>query len=376
MICGNCGFQNQPGDEFCGSCGKFLEWATEATAEGQPDGVPPTEPTGTLRTVKPDPRVPVPVPVPVPEPGTAVTTGAGAGPQTGYTPAPQLVRCDKCGTANEATRAFCLNCRAPLTRAGIIRGRPAAGATGTGATAGDPGINKKYVVAGAVVLGLALLGAAVVFGGFLNPGTPNRSPGPSSVAVSSSLPIATPLPSLIEGSAAPTTPAESTEPSASPGASTPAPTEGTSPPVTGLRCQDQHVQAATPGRWMVTEVRWGRRNANDYIALLLAPSGESAEIAAVDAALVPPAEVASRFGVDPPQSGDVALVLAFNQQVGSDGDFGGQPNLRALKQVQVVRAGPRRVRVVMGLAGEGCYEISPASWSGSGPIELFVDIRR
>ncbi|MGI8928522.1 MAG: double zinc ribbon domain-containing protein [Candidatus Limnocylindrales bacterium] len=368
MICGNCGFQNQLGDEFCGSCGKFLEWATEPTD---------TPTTVLLATPAPGPGpVPVTVPDPVPVPDTTVTTGLGAVPQTGYTPAPQLVRCDRCGTANEATRAFCLNCRAPLTRTGIVRGRPWASATGTGTTAGGSGVNTKYVIAGAVMVGLALLGAAVVFGGFLNPGTPNRSPGASPVAVSSSLPIATPLASSIAGSAAPTTPLETTEPSASPDGSTPAPTEGTPPPVTGLRCQDQPIQAAAPGRWLVTEVRWGRRNSNDYLALLLAPSSESAEIAAVDAALLPLTEVSSRFGVDPPQSGDIALLLAFNEQVGSDGSFGGQPGLRALKEVQVVRAGPRRVRVVMGVAGEGCYEISPASWSGSGPIELFVDLRR
>ena len=31
-ICKRCGFSNIPGDQFCGSCGAFLEW------EGQPTG--------------------------------------------------------------------------------------------------------------------------------------------------------------------------------------------------------------------------------------------------------------------------------------------------------------------------------------------------
>ena len=33
-ICKRCGFSNIPGDQFCGSCGAFLEW------EGQPTGRP------------------------------------------------------------------------------------------------------------------------------------------------------------------------------------------------------------------------------------------------------------------------------------------------------------------------------------------------
>ncbi len=30
ILCKRCGFANVPGDQFCGSCGAFLEWEGEA----------------------------------------------------------------------------------------------------------------------------------------------------------------------------------------------------------------------------------------------------------------------------------------------------------------------------------------------------------
>ena len=42
VICRRCGFGNVPGDQFCGSCGAFLEWEGESAAEAAPaDGAPP-----------------------------------------------------------------------------------------------------------------------------------------------------------------------------------------------------------------------------------------------------------------------------------------------------------------------------------------------
>ena len=32
-ICKRCGFSNIPGDQFCGSCGTFLEWEGQPTAD-------------------------------------------------------------------------------------------------------------------------------------------------------------------------------------------------------------------------------------------------------------------------------------------------------------------------------------------------------
>ncbi|MBA2569666.1 MAG: zinc ribbon domain-containing protein, partial [Chloroflexi bacterium] len=36
VTCRNCGFVNTASDEFCGNCGRFLEWSTEpgGAAEG------------------------------------------------------------------------------------------------------------------------------------------------------------------------------------------------------------------------------------------------------------------------------------------------------------------------------------------------------
>ena len=32
IVCTNCGNHNEDSDEFCGSCGKFLEWVGEKVA--------------------------------------------------------------------------------------------------------------------------------------------------------------------------------------------------------------------------------------------------------------------------------------------------------------------------------------------------------
>ena len=39
LICSKCGFSNVPGDQFCGSCGAFLEW--EGVAAADPAPAPP-----------------------------------------------------------------------------------------------------------------------------------------------------------------------------------------------------------------------------------------------------------------------------------------------------------------------------------------------
>src|SRR5512141_2528077 len=110
VICRRCGFGNVPGDQFCGSCGAFLEWEgeqsadTAAAAEDSPTAVwptvaaPGTSPAAAPDTAWQDARTTV---TPVPG-GAAPAAPAGA----------DLVRCPACGTANPTTRTFCQSCGA------------------------------------------------------------------------------------------------------------------------------------------------------------------------------------------------------------------------------------------------------------------------
>src|SRR3954452_6925374 len=56
-VCGVCGAVNQAGEDFCGSCGSYLEWESEATAS-EPEPVverltvekPPTTVVGRVKS--------------------------------------------------------------------------------------------------------------------------------------------------------------------------------------------------------------------------------------------------------------------------------------------------------------------------------------
>ena len=110
MICANCGFQNAPTDEFCGSCGQFLAWtgAPAASDSAAPAGAP--TPAGPGAAAADSPTVV----------GQAPPDVAAAAPFAAAAPAwsADLQRCDVCGTANELPRTFCLNCGAQLKKAG------------------------------------------------------------------------------------------------------------------------------------------------------------------------------------------------------------------------------------------------------------------
>ena len=44
IVCKKCGNHNQEGDQFCGSCGSFLEWTGEKVEEAEPEVIPEPEP--------------------------------------------------------------------------------------------------------------------------------------------------------------------------------------------------------------------------------------------------------------------------------------------------------------------------------------------
>jgi hypothetical protein len=266
MLCPKCGFENAPGDAFCGSCGAFLEFATEEAAEagaGAPGsaadsaaGAPPAE------AGAPDPAAVAAAIVAVPA-GT-VPAPATAGPT-----------CPACGRVNPAGRTFCISCgtRLPVApAAGPTAGPPAGDAAasppgepppaGAGRpaqparpawdfptapiavpppvpaapTSRDGGGRSRLPFLVAAAAGVILLGGAalLVLGGGLGGGTPGGtpSPTPSDVAAATPLPETTPPPAATAAPEA--TPIETPAPEPPTPAPTPALTIPPGPPV-GIR---------------------------------------------------------------------------------------------------------------------------------------------
>ncbi len=130
IICRRCGTANVPGDQFCGSCGAFLEWegqpaepgpaADSGAAPGPSGSLPPAAaanaapaPSGMPEIVPSDPIWP-------PEPGASASPPlqgmSSAAPDT----AEGLIRCPSCGIANPATRTFCQSCGTTLAQAARV----------------------------------------------------------------------------------------------------------------------------------------------------------------------------------------------------------------------------------------------------------------
>lgn len=190
MICSNCGFRNEPGDEFCGSCGRFLEFtgASEA-AEGQAGAV--DQPTPGAASDSPTTVQPVVPPVPAGAPRTTAAASAplGRGPD---------VVCWNCGRRNPAGRAFCMQCGTKLSTDNAVAGPAvASGVTHRRPTpeAAPGGDGRRSLAIGAGLLALLVLAGLVgafvlgVFGGppaTLGP-VAGVSPSPSAGA-SGSLP--------------------------------------------------------------------------------------------------------------------------------------------------------------------------------------------
>jgi hypothetical protein len=113
LICRRCGFTNHPGDQFCGSCGAFLEWEGEqASGSGAGAGRDPDVPPA--RSLEDQP------PVIAGAPGSsAAPTQPAPVPDVAPADGP-LVRCPACGIANAAGRTFCQSCGAKLAEAGVV----------------------------------------------------------------------------------------------------------------------------------------------------------------------------------------------------------------------------------------------------------------
>jgi ribosomal protein L40E len=188
IVCRTCGATNAPGDQFCGTCGSFLEWHGEPAA-----AEPAAEPAPPPATVAP---------------AVAAPAIAGAGGPT----------CRACGLENPPGRTFCRSCGTPLQP--LATAAPAAAAAERPAPAPDEGGGglPGWLP---IVLGIGLvLGVVVVVVAFMLP-----SPDPGAVALTAP-PTATLTPTLPPStdepptaSAAPSEPREPGVPLALTGAS-------------------------------------------------------------------------------------------------------------------------------------------------------------
>ena len=180
VICRRCGFGNVPGDQFCGSCGAFLEWEGENAADAA-DGAPPAPVDGTTPALAftaappvPADALPTAAPAPVTQPAA---TAPFVTPSTD--PASGLLRCPACGIANASTRTFCQSCGTRLAEAprvaevsreqiaAAVSARPApvtaAPAKGEKATRGEPSGGSSRGIAGWII-GVAVVGIIVGVG--------------------------------------------------------------------------------------------------------------------------------------------------------------------------------------------------------------------
>jgi hypothetical protein len=222
VICKVCGFHNEAGAEFCGSCGTFLEWAGETAADGS--AVPGAD-AGDIAGASTAP-VPPPPSAAAPTGGGSARAGSAATPAAGATqptstpprPSPEFVGppCPVCGLPVPTSRTFCPHCGAD-TRA------PHAGARAAVVEAPPPTARRLPSIGPGPIILLAAfvivaLGAVLVLPGLLGGGAlpseeaglltasptataepsvsapPSEAPSPSAAPSESAVPSAAPSP--------------------------------------------------------------------------------------------------------------------------------------------------------------------------------------
>jgi len=156
-VCGVCGAVNQAGEDFCGSCGSYLEWESEATAS-EPEPVverltvekPPTTVVGRVKSAvglasahtgdgasagqegsvaeaggqarEPHPEATPAEPVAAVQPGTAAPRPRRRPTTTVDQPVHHgdLI-CGRCGAGNKPDRRFCRRCGQDLVEAEVAQ---------------------------------------------------------------------------------------------------------------------------------------------------------------------------------------------------------------------------------------------------------------
>lgn len=202
VVCRTCGFQNDPGDAFCGSCGDFLEWSGEPISAEEKE-----------RAVEEDQR---------PDEEIAITPLVDGTSDGSLQPAEETT-CAECGRPNPATRTFCKHCG---TRLAAV---PEPGRDDGPLPPGPDGPSRLLIAVGIAALLLLVGGTAVAFalyGG--DDGAALTSPTATATASPEATQSVEPTPALV--SPTPTaTPPRTASPSPTPMPTAP-PTPTPAPP--------------------------------------------------------------------------------------------------------------------------------------------------
>ena len=212
MVCQRCGYRNEAGAEFCGSCGTFLEWAGETAADGSAVGDADPRDAGTAPTVPVESPAPpmrqAGPPSPAPPAANSADTGASAGSEP-TTPALVGPPCPVCGMPVPRSRTFCPHCGAD-TRAPQAGARAAVVATPP-TTRRLPSVGfGPIIVVGALVVVVAM--GVVFLPGLFGGGEPESTAtgGPAVSATATGEGFASASPSVAE------IPSDQPEPSVTP----------------------------------------------------------------------------------------------------------------------------------------------------------------
>lgn len=380
-ICWNCGETNPRGREYCVRCRQRLV----------SDIAPPEEGKRRGRRGGKEPKPPKELKPPKePKPGNE--------PTATNAPAAEPV-------AEEAKKGR--------------RGRgpaPAAAASAAAATVGAPrrrrgcgGLIRALlkIVLVLVLAGVAALAAlriaAVLPRTDASP-TPagSAAPSPATSALPSTVPTAAPTPSPAP-SVAPTE-AATLPPTASPATTTaPSPTATTAPtpaptptavptPVptpagtpkaspkvaepTDWRCTGSATITDPVARgWTLAEVYTTGRGAYDRVTLRLVPAPERDGVTTNATADKVASDAVPRRGLTPPAAGANAILVGFNEPVAALREQVLAPGLQAVKSLAIETSDDGRTWVVLGVAGQGCFQLRAPEWrDASSAGEPFIDI--
>jgi hypothetical protein len=207
ILCRRCGAANSAGDQFCGSCGAFLEWegeALELDGAAAPEAAAPADaaPLGADVAARPTPAPAPPASVPPEQPGGVPAAGG--------------VTCRACGRPNPPGRTFCQACGTRLAAGSatsvtpvVPAGQPTAGAgrsparprgssreaRATGASRGLPGWLPVVVVLG-LLAGVGGVAAAALLRPPEVPSGASSEPGTPPATLTPTLPAASPVDSV------------------------------------------------------------------------------------------------------------------------------------------------------------------------------------
>lgn len=426
VTCTNCGFLNEPGDEFCGDCGTYLAWsgapdggpanaaaaadAAPLSAAGPPPGPPPPVPAG------PPPPVPVTPPTPMAPPPVQSSAPVYQAPIVQQPPPPPYPQgyqvmpppamggqpCRNCGLLNPAGRSFCQRCGQRLDPAvGTMAGapRPAPGPATATAAASSGGGSKRLAIAGiAAIFIAAVAGAALILSGALGgnkavsptpitalasstpaatdqptpeptaepAATPNRTPRPTKQPVPTD--EATPLPTdaaTPEPTVAPT-PQKTPRPTKQPTPAPPAPSQA--PPPAAYVCDtDTTITDPLSAGWNIRRIDWSNQGKYDRLVVTLdqrAPGGDGTQAITH---VMPPTDVPTTLKVTAPQAGQVAIALGLFQDVRLTWSLDRALTLPALKWITMEKDDNGFPWVVLGVKGAGCYSLQVPDWSATDP---------